>query len=66
MAESIVRLGSDVALRARLIDQARRDVQDFTWERSLDRMEKLLYRFRAGDDDANRNAQRPHGRSNPA
>jgi glycosyltransferase involved in cell wall biosynthesis len=50
MADAIVRLHSDVALRTRLVDQALRDVKDFTWERSLDRMEELLQRFHADAD----------------
>jgi glycosyltransferase involved in cell wall biosynthesis len=47
MADALVRLDRDVALRERLVDQARLDVQGFTWERSLDRMEELLHRFTA-------------------
>jgi glycosyltransferase involved in cell wall biosynthesis len=42
MADAVVSLARDPALRGRLIAQARRDVQAFTWERSLDRMEALL------------------------
>jgi glycosyltransferase involved in cell wall biosynthesis len=50
MADAIVRLDGDVALRARLVEQALRDVKDFTWERSLDRMEELLKRFHESAD----------------
>jgi glycosyltransferase involved in cell wall biosynthesis len=42
MANAIARLADDVELRARLVDQASQDIQAFTWERSLDRMEALL------------------------
>jgi glycosyltransferase involved in cell wall biosynthesis len=50
MADAVVRLDTDIALRTRLVDQARRDIQDFTWERSLDRMEELLHRLHANAD----------------
>lgn len=49
MADSVMRLAGDVALRTRLVDQAHRDIQAFTWERSLDRIEELLHRFRADE-----------------
>jgi glycosyltransferase involved in cell wall biosynthesis len=48
MADSVVRLAGDAALRGRLADQARHDIQGFTWERSLDRMEELLTRLVRG------------------
>jgi glycosyltransferase involved in cell wall biosynthesis len=48
MADAVTRLSEDVPLRDRLIEQASRDIQDFTWERSLDRMEELLQRYHAG------------------
>lgn len=45
MADAVVRLAGDVALRRRLVDQAHRDIQGFTWEQSIDRMEELLHRL---------------------
>jgi glycosyltransferase involved in cell wall biosynthesis len=45
MADAVVRLHDDRALRARLVDRALLDVKRFTWTRSLERMEELLERF---------------------
>jgi glycosyltransferase involved in cell wall biosynthesis len=47
MADAVVRLHEEQALRDRLVSQAQSDIKDFTWDRSLDRMEELLDRFRA-------------------
>ncbi len=45
MADAVVRLREDPALRGRLVAQARIDIQSFTWDRSLDCMETLLDGF---------------------
>jgi glycosyltransferase involved in cell wall biosynthesis len=45
LADAVVRLARDLPLRRRLVDQAHRDIQRFTWERSIDRMEELLNRL---------------------
>ena len=42
MAEALVRLWRDQDLRRRLTEQAREDVKEITWERSVTRMEELL------------------------
>lgn len=47
MADAVVRLGTDEQLWARLTGQALQDADEFTWERSLDRMELLLERMTA-------------------
>ena len=47
MADAVVRLHEEQALRDRLVLQAQSDIEDFTWDRSLDRMEELLHRFSA-------------------
>lgn len=52
MADAVARLAGDAALRGRLVDQAHRDIQSFTWERSLDRMEELLQRLHASSAPA--------------
>jgi glycosyltransferase involved in cell wall biosynthesis len=49
MADAVARLAGDAALRSRLVDQAHHDIQSFTWERSVDRMEELLNRFHVAD-----------------
>ncbi|MCL2769354.1 MAG: glycosyltransferase family 4 protein [Solirubrobacterales bacterium] len=49
MADAVVRLARDTALRGRMIAQARRDIQAFSWERSADRMDELLGTLVAGD-----------------
>jgi glycosyltransferase involved in cell wall biosynthesis len=51
MADALVRLAGDVALRGQLVDQAHRDIQSFTWKRSLDCMEELLERLHADGED---------------
>ncbi len=48
MADAVVRLAEDPALRGRLIAQAQLDIKGFTWEHSVDRMEELLNRLLAG------------------
>ncbi|HYB24304.1 MAG TPA: glycosyltransferase family 4 protein [Solirubrobacteraceae bacterium] len=62
MADAVVRLGGDTQLRERLVEQAMLDVKDFTWARSLDRMEELLRRFHAGSEPLLEDASVPAAR----
>jgi glycosyltransferase involved in cell wall biosynthesis len=42
MAEALVRVGQDAALRARLAETGARRAREFTWSRSVDHMAELL------------------------